>query len=410
MGVLADKIQSFIDSITNATTAMNDDVVAGKTFWKEGVMQAGSLPSMTADAYNINIAPNKEDVNIIFLQKTYTVPTDAITIPRAIIEEILKNAEELTYTDSKDDIFYLPETDGDFYSQVLFEGYWDRGTELPDIALCTDDFLINSTATNNIVVTKEWYDAHPDKQTYFTLVPDTETYVCSIDGNLVPFYDAIPDWALTQEDNGATWVLNSSAVKWIDEDNKKASFCALKGFGEDDYHKVPHAGRLYFPGGIKVILEETNESTTVEEYVFVNQSVNRYAPDGVIVNETLKPLSAAGVLLGLEVTGIGDIVDTINPELENFTVIGQAPIVKELHAYQESNDSNRHVIVVNAPFIFDFKYSTLILVDDGGMHTSGGDTGVNNPDAEVTPEEPEVAPGEPEVSDTPEVPETDPEE
>lgn len=388
MGVLSDRIQHFIDSITNATTAMDSDVVEGKAYWKAGQTKVGTLPAINEDSYNINIAPNKEDVRVIFLQKAYTLPTDTITIPRSVLEEVLKKLEEISYTDSKDDVFYLPETDEDFYNAVLLENYYDREVELPNITLCTDDFLINSTATNHIVVSQEWMDKYPEKAEYFTAIPETTNYICSVDGNLVPFYDAIPDWALISEDGGTTWIINSDAVKWTDKENNIVGLVALKGYDGDEYDKVPAAGRIYFPGGIKVIIDETRDETTIGDFTFQNTSIVRYGPNGVTVNNQLKPLDASGALYGWPIIGMGDIINTENEELDQFAITGAVPIVKTLNAYQESDESCRHVIVTNEPFIFDFKYSTLVLVDDGGLHTSGGDTGVSNP-SEPEPTEPE---------------------
>ena len=85
MGVLSDKIQSFIDSITNAITAMDDDVIEGKTYWKAGSVQQGSLPLMTDADYSVDLSGDMTNVNITFSQKAYVTPASTISIP---VEEL----------------------------------------------------------------------------------------------------------------------------------------------------------------------------------------------------------------------------------------------------------------------------------------------------------------------------------
>lgn len=385
MGVLADKIQSFIDTVSNATTAMDDDVVEGKAYWKGNIIQPGIMPHVDTDAYSVNIASNKEDINVVFLKKTYTLPADIVTIPNALLTEVIKQKTEIHCTDSKDDLFYNPDIDGDFYDKIILENYWNREVDLPNISLCTDDFLINSTSTNHIIVTQEWLNKYPDKKDYFNLLPDSGDYICSVDGNLVPFYDALPDWALTEVipddiNQPKTWIINSEAVKFIVRDIGVVGFVVLKGYEEEDYHQAPSAGRIYFPAGVKIIIDETIDETTLGDFTFHNKSIVRYGNDGVTINEQLKPLNENSILLNLKVNGIDDIIDTDNEELDNFESTGLIPVAKVIHAYQESANSNRHVIMVNQPFIFDFKYSVLRLVDDGGIHVSGGDNGLSEED------------------------------
>ena len=93
MGVLSDKIQSFIDAVTNATTAVNDDVVAGKKYWSAGVVHSGTLLPIDETAYSIAIAPNGEDVAITFSRKAYTIPTDTITVPKSLVAELFPEPE-----------------------------------------------------------------------------------------------------------------------------------------------------------------------------------------------------------------------------------------------------------------------------------------------------------------------------
>ena len=89
MGVLSEKIQSFVETLTNAITATESDVVEGKTFWKSGAIHPGILRPMDASAYRIEVLPDSEDIRIVFLQKTYTTPEDAIVIPKELVESIL---------------------------------------------------------------------------------------------------------------------------------------------------------------------------------------------------------------------------------------------------------------------------------------------------------------------------------
>lgn len=368
MGVFSDKIQDFVDSVTNTTTAMDDDVIEGKTYWKEGVMQSGILPAIDTDSYNVSIAPNKEDIDVVFLKKAYTVPTDVITIPKSIIEEIVRvNQIIFSCTDSLEDIFYLPETDGDFYDQVLLENNYHRISETTNVAFpCSDDFLINTIdGLCKIIVDEEWAEKYPDKiEECFLKDNDTNKYTCIVDGQLIPFYDAIPEWGISTEDNGATWVINSDAVKWIEEASRTASIAVFKWEKGEEYHVIPNRGRVYFPGGIKVIIDEINDSGTVEDFIFRNLAVDSHYTneEGELVpNENLKPLDENGILLGARIDSG-----------EDFSVVGKVPIVKTLHAYQESSSSKRHVITINSPFIFDFKYSSLVIIDDNGAHVEGG--------------------------------------
>lgn len=94
MGVLSDKIQSFIDSITNAITAMDDDVVEGKAYWKAGSVQQGCLPLMTDADYSVDLSGDMASVNITFSQKAYVTSASTISIPVEELRSILATLED----------------------------------------------------------------------------------------------------------------------------------------------------------------------------------------------------------------------------------------------------------------------------------------------------------------------------
>lgn len=94
MGVLSDKIQSFIDSITNAITAMDDDVIEGKTYWKAGSVQQGCLSLMTDTDYSVDLSGDMANVNIAFSQKAYVTPASVISIPVEELRAMLATIED----------------------------------------------------------------------------------------------------------------------------------------------------------------------------------------------------------------------------------------------------------------------------------------------------------------------------
>ena len=94
MGVLSDKIQSFIDSITSAITVVDDDVVEGKAYWKDGSVRNGSLPLMTGEDYSAYLSADMSSIEIAFEQKVYVTPASRISLSVEDVRAMLASLED----------------------------------------------------------------------------------------------------------------------------------------------------------------------------------------------------------------------------------------------------------------------------------------------------------------------------